>query len=583
MRPICYWSALLGASLFGLAIWLALPSMVVVIDDDFGYLKSVVGTLKRGKPWTDEWLAPWAASMSVLAALLFKATKSFQFAVQFSLALSAALSCLGLSLFLQKCGCVRWRSVFIAWLVLCSPTVLFMLLMFTSVALYMGCLWLCIVLAGCGRWWWFLAAWTVGIAARQSAVVWIALPAWAVLTHLWRTRSWLPKERAVWMEVAVIGVGACVMLALKFGMNRTHSQDVAYGAMSHLSAWAPGNKAIALGGLALVAGLGSGCLATVFGLRGDAPGTVASSRPGWLWWLLLLLLAAAGVGGAQWFWANIVSTHRCYNDSLAGAFFLVAGLASALGLAFRPVVPRWDFLLAGLGAWALLAIYGGVFDYYFIDTFFWGFAAAAAGARFMSQGREVAGSRTRNFTRLSGRVSAAALMVLIALWDGRCYVRMKLEQDRVAGYIQLYEKALRSGALKPGEVGHEPFGYIGWLFHDYYLAHGGDHSPDIGGFIRYTDPWDEKRGTGVLTTYDPALRPYRDWLPTHNNSALMRCEEAVTIAEYKAPVLWFHKAKYILKRLNGNDHPKEQPAIDAEEYAPVQFPLDDSEWRRLAQ
>jgi len=60
------------------------------LNDDFGYLRSVVSTLQRGRLWTDDWLEPWAAGLSLLSALLFKATDSFYFATYGLLALLAA-------------------------------------------------------------------------------------------------------------------------------------------------------------------------------------------------------------------------------------------------------------------------------------------------------------------------------------------------------------------------------------------------------------------------------------------------------------------------------------------------------------
>src|SRR4051812_26302714 len=71
----------IGAFGYGLLIWLLLPSGVIAINDDFGYLRSVIQTIQHGRPWTDDWLEPWAASLSLFAGLLFRATGSFSFAI----------------------------------------------------------------------------------------------------------------------------------------------------------------------------------------------------------------------------------------------------------------------------------------------------------------------------------------------------------------------------------------------------------------------------------------------------------------------------------------------------------------------
>jgi hypothetical protein len=83
---------LLGAAVFGTLIYLAMPAGVMTSSDDFGYLRSVVETLQRGRPWTDEWLEPWTASFSTLAAGFYLLTGSFHFATYGLAALLAGTS-----------------------------------------------------------------------------------------------------------------------------------------------------------------------------------------------------------------------------------------------------------------------------------------------------------------------------------------------------------------------------------------------------------------------------------------------------------------------------------------------------------
>ena len=75
-RQLLSRSALWVAAAYGLLIYLILPPEVMVVNDDFGYLRSVIETLRHGRPWTGEWLEPWSASLAVLSALLFKVTGS---------------------------------------------------------------------------------------------------------------------------------------------------------------------------------------------------------------------------------------------------------------------------------------------------------------------------------------------------------------------------------------------------------------------------------------------------------------------------------------------------------------------------
>lgn len=140
-RFLYAWPALASLLLMGGLVWCLLPGMVIVLDDDFWYLRSVIKTVQKGRPWTDEWLTPWAASASSISALLFRISGSFTFAIHFQLAAAAGLAA---TLFLQRQGLPRLPA-------LAAPTVLFMFLMFTGVALYMACLWWCLLLADRSR------------------------------------------------------------------------------------------------------------------------------------------------------------------------------------------------------------------------------------------------------------------------------------------------------------------------------------------------------------------------------------------------------------------------------------------------
>lgn len=69
-----------------------MPDGVISYDDDVGYLRSVVHTLQHERPWTGVWLEPWAASLSLLSAGVYRAIGSFALAVQGVLVLCAGLA-----------------------------------------------------------------------------------------------------------------------------------------------------------------------------------------------------------------------------------------------------------------------------------------------------------------------------------------------------------------------------------------------------------------------------------------------------------------------------------------------------------
>src|SRR3954464_4419718 len=92
----------IGAILCAGAMWMMQPARVIPFDDDFGYLRSVIETIQHQRPWTDDWLEPWAASLSCLAAGVFKITGSFKLATHGVLSLLAGLTFLGIGLVLSR-------------------------------------------------------------------------------------------------------------------------------------------------------------------------------------------------------------------------------------------------------------------------------------------------------------------------------------------------------------------------------------------------------------------------------------------------------------------------------------------------
>ncbi len=561
---------LAAAFSFGLLIWLALPWMVVTLDDDFGYLRSVVETCQRGRPWTYEWLTPWAASMSVLAASLFKITGSFSFAIHFSLAMSAALGFLGLSLYLTDHGLSRAKSYFITLLLLTSPTVLFMSVMFTSVALYLGCFWLCLWLYHRKLWAWFFVVWFIAFSARQSAIVWLALPGWTVLVALWRTKTILPRNRTAWHPLLVIAGGGASLLVLKLGMNPTYGQAIVSNATKGFH---PHGTSVVLSLLALAAGYGWSCFAAIFYDSQARINAIESLRSIWRW-SALVLICSAGYMGAHWFLGSIVSTHSAYGDVWAKSWFGLLGISAGMGIVLRPVLPRLDMLGAGLGATALLALYGGIFDYYYIDGFFWGFAAAIVP---ISKHTVIA----KTWSLRIGHGAVLAMMALFFLWDGRCYLQQKYELDRAAAVNLIYERSIREGKFKPHEIGLSTFGYVGWRFEGHFHTHEGRDSADLAGFMKVIDGWNGKEGMAVITELPKSLSRYKTWFRSHNNTALRKNDRATALTEFKAPVLWFFEASYNLKQMPDLVKREGKTPLDYTDYIDRPFPLNDQEWRDL--
>ena len=216
------------AVVFGLLVYALLPGVVTVFNDDFGYLRSVVQTLQHGRPWTDDWLEPWASSFSGLSALLYAAGGNFHLATYGLLAVLAAVAFGAATARFSARGIPPGVALGLAALLLTFPTLLWKGVEFTGLALYVPCLLLALGAADQRRWIWFLLWWSLALATRQSALTWGMLPA-AELVRLGLTRRegrWLEPAAVV---AAVLAGGGALFLILRQGMNLTHAQEVGTG------------------------------------------------------------------------------------------------------------------------------------------------------------------------------------------------------------------------------------------------------------------------------------------------------------------------------------------------------------------
>ncbi|MFZ4768115.1 MAG: hypothetical protein ACOYMN_24470, partial [Roseimicrobium sp.] len=547
---------------------MALPNMVITMDDDFWYLRSVIETAQRGRPWTAEWLTPWAASSSTLSALLLSLTGSMQFAVHANLIVAGGMAFYGLTAHFLALGWGVTRSALLGFALLALPSLFFMHLMFTSVGLYMGCLWLCAWFGLRRNWLCFTIFWCIGVAARQSAVAWLALPCWALLQALWTHRSSAWTKTEFRKPFLVLCTASIWVVALMLTMNKTMGQKLSFGQMEQTLSLQRLGVPVVLSLFSLLTGFGWSGIAALVG--GDQ-----TRRPLFTgWWAAVAtpLAATAGALSAQWGFTHILATHPCYGDPFAPWFFLLLGAAAGAGLVLRSRSVRADALLAALGSCCLVVLYGGTFDYHYNDVLLWGFLAGLP-----MTGASADALQTTPWPWRSA-LGWAALLLLCA-WNLYCYPKLKLQQDRMAGLNRLYEKAFREGKLRPHEAGQITFGHCGWVFEDYYAHTDRQKIPTIGGFVNYTDSWDGRRGTGVLTEHFKPISSYREWFPRHNNRKLADSKAVVRVAAIQAPILWKHRARYSLMMAPREGPRPGQWDIDYGKFKPNPFPLNDAEWQ----
>lgn len=529
------------------AVWLTLPATVITFTDDFGYLRSVVETLQQGRPWTNDWLEPWAASLSVLSAVIYKLSGSFRLAIYGLLAVLAGVSVWGLARLL----CDRGMSPAVAsgWSLACLavPTMLWKFSEFGAMPLYVACLLIAIRGAERGRWAVFAAAWLVAASSRQSALGWLALPVGIFLERAWNGQ--LPWKVAGARSAAVGIGGALVYGCLQAAMNRTHAQTVAPAGMFTQFATPLFWRNLALGGglLATAAGLGGFVLSS--GSNAETP--QANMRRA-------AAIATGVVVAAFWTWdlRNVIEfEHPYWRENAGGGVFHCLFLLSMLGWWFDSLRLRSAHVFAALGMAGLVALRGVPWEYYFVDLGVLGFLAAR-GSPVPTAGR----GRGR---RMAGFVALVVLLIL----EGRVAGGIKRLLDQNLALVTLCEQSLRAGTIEPEDLAVAPFGFQGWQLYPYYVANDGAHGGYIADFVNYLRPEALRlvvagRDGPVLSTENGQLRPGE-----------------ILVSSHVSPWQWTQVRRFNLIRQSASN--EAALALVPGRYSRPWFPLNDEEWRRL--
>jgi hypothetical protein len=526
--------------LTAVAVWLNLPSTVIVFNDDFGYLRSIVETLQHGRPWTDDWLEPWAASLSVLSAGVFKVTGSFRLATYGLQALLAG-GIVGLSAMLLHRRQVP-VGLALAWSLagLTFPTMLWKVAEFGAVPLYVFCLLAAIKAAERGRWVCFTVAWLVALASRQSALLWLALPTSLLLAN--REAGW---GRTLGRLALIAVGGGLIYWAIGQGMNRTNAQAVMQPGIFTQVEW---SRSLGHVGLALAVGATAMGLAG-FVLRVSTPPTAPGFRQVGVVIVASLAILVLWVSDVrQW-----VGMEHGMLQGMRGTGYLalVYGLALA-GWWWGGFRVRRPFLLVLAAMAGLMALRHSVWDYYLLDVAVLGFFSVSPEA-----GEPAArpGLRWAGWLALAGVFAFHQSFVVTT--------RHMLADNH--GLVRLHEQALRAGRLSPAELELAPFGYRGWNLYPHSIQH------EARG--RYIADFEKYVGGPVLRLHvDNAREP----APTLANGKLAAGE---TLLESEIlPRSWFQSRRYNLIR-TGTLGAAPEWTLSA--YTRPVFPLTDDEWREL--
>lgn len=545
------WLGVTAAFAFGVCVYLMQPAGIVLIDDDFGYVRSVVETLQRGRPWSDEWLEPWSASLSVLTGLLYRLTGSFELAVHGMLALCATASFGASVVLLLHRGLTRSPAIFYSVLLLAFPTLLWKAVQFTGMALYLPCLLLALVMVEKRKWGWFLAFWALALTTRQSAVVWGVLP----LAGLWRCfqdrAGSQPREVERIIGVILASVG--LFSVMTWGMNKTHSQLLLTDRLFQNVHWPTFVVTLSLGCVLLfcVTGLGT---------------FIVSGRPGMhvretvSWGRLMLACVIAIAIGTLDPRNRIPTDHRLLSSELGWIYSNLAVVVSTGGWTLSSPRFHRGYLAGALGSLFFVALRPQVWDYYFIDVAVFAFFAVTRASAI----GPTASTGTRSMRSLT-----AATMLLVGI-QAIFLIQLKGAVDKSFALCRVHEEALRAGRIAPTEIGKAPFGFHGWYLHRWYAQHEGRTSPDIAGFHIYL------RGSAIVIgkTYSAPLH----LLPTFQDRRPATVDQVVGVAIAKH--LWIFEGRYYL--LRPSDRPALSPGAELpEDYQPLHFPLNDGEWRAL--
>ncbi len=548
---------LAAALLGGAFVCMLLPAGVTTLNDDFGYYRSIVETLQHGRPWTDDWLEPWAASLSALSALIFSATGSFYLATY---GLQSLLAAAGIGLtcvLLRERGHSTRGAILTAGLFFIFPTILWKLLEFTGVVLYWPCLLAAILSADRRRWGWFFVAYGLAVASRQSALAWLVLPGWACATSVikgnWRSRETLRPALTAVAGLVVFGLMTAVM-------NKTHAQTVI---TDRLFAEFEARRALiiaATGALAFV--LAGGGSALLLRLQGRLRPLTATQALGGVA-LIIVAAAVLRVGDPR---QLMKFEHNSFAGPLGGCAVLGLFTAAILGWVGGGVAVKPRYLVYAGFNLLLISLRPDLWDYYLGDLLIFGLLAVSLPPTEPATEASRATAWPRHGLRMAGFILITA-GVAYEFW---CVLQFKLRLDRAHATNSIVEQAFRQGQVTPHQFYGASFGYIAWHLDPYFIAHEGAHDPHIAHFWNY-----------LLYSIDVRTK-YLGWLGTIEPfKSEYPAEPRKLITSEVHPVWWIFRARFTLERATPLANPPPHIPMRLEEYRRVPFPLNDGEWREL--
>ncbi|HKP94244.1 MAG TPA: hypothetical protein VJ385_00675 [Fibrobacteria bacterium] len=549
---------LLGFSVFALWFFLFAFQPGVPRSDDFGYLRSILGTLERGHPYTYEWLAPYGAVFSSVCAALYRLTGNFY--------LSAwgfqAFCALAVFPLLYRLLAARLRpgpaaalTLAFATFPLCFAKAADFHGSMSTLALFLGAL---LFFESGGIAGFFLAAF-LALANRQSHLALLLLPAWSAAAAFRARRDPLAAFSG-WEAWLAGSAFAAAAVALHLRMNRTYAMANAVFTGSGGGRILSVTLALAFGCFAAMA-----CLA-VCGAAFRSPWESLKAnlrRPALPIASTLLLLAMARVwpphllmtdtplfGFAGWPQVNA-----------AAPWILIA---CAWFLDRRLLAPSPHAAL--IGGFILIACLRGVWwDYYFLEILAVCLLLAASQASREDPTRTCPAAEARAAWTRGGAVAVA---LLLAANLGYAYL-LRVQMDKQKLSVAVLERLEREGRAGVDGMTGATFGYLGWKLFDYFLANEGRTYGELADFLGYV-----RRDRIVIETHVPWRRAFKGALPAQ---ALLLDTGTCSIG--------FARLPYRVADLRGPDSALSimgRPmSLDPARFRSPRWPLDNREWKVL--
>jgi hypothetical protein len=542
----------------------------VVRSDDFGYLRSVLGTLERGRPYVYEWLEPFGAVFSSACALLYLATGNFLLST-WGFQAACVLALYPLLYRLIAARLIPRHAAFVTLVLATFPVFFAKEADFHAGVCTLDLFLLSLILferrsgngseSGRGASGWFLLTAFLAFANRQNHIVLLLLPVGIALRNF---RSGSIPRGLVAGAVAFMGAAA----GLFFSMNRTYASANA-GFLHAEPLRLIGNSVLAL---AAGAYLTLGWLGAFSALTGRAPGRGTGFRrwamPG---------AATLGLLALMPFWHDTL----LHTDT---TLFGLAGwpqvnrvvpwlLFPALWLLDYRLLRPSPYLILCAGYLGIAALRGTLWDYYFMEI---SILCLLIGLERLPEADGISGVTLRGPVREAeparARFGFAALAALAAVLAGNlayAYL-LKVQSDKQAMTIRAFERLEREGRITVDAMTGSTFGYLGWKLFDWFIVRDGREFGELAGFLGYT-----RRDRVTLETGLPWRSGFKGPLPPG---------AAALDSGYCR--VGFARVPYRIADLRGPDSNQalmgRALVLDTARFRSPRFPLDGREWRALA-